>query len=527
MQPLARVGAYLFLCFLSLILNVDRAFGQTNDQRYYDIGNPTVTDIYLDPTNGNDGNDGSSRTAALKTLKVAWDKIPADTQLTNGYRINILPGIVPCPSNCNNYLAQKYGTAQFPIIITAADGRGTATIQGGLNVFKVNYLYLMDLNIEAGNGVGTFSNDVLHFEQVYNLLMRGLKVTGLNPAEFQEVIKANQCQNVYLEDSEVSGCGSTGVDFFAVQWGHIVNNRIHNAGTYGMYLKGGSGYFRVEANEIYNTQFGFGAGEGSNISYLVPPYFHYEVYDVKFVNNVMHDIPGTGIAVSGGYNILLAYNTLYKVAYSQAPTYGILTLDYGIRVCNDATGVTCKQMTDQGAWGSSTAQDPSVSYDIPNRNVFIYNNIIYNPAPLQTTYGDFVIYGPKPRPAGFVNLPDTLATDQNLQIKGNVIWNGPGNQQLGIELPDRGCQATNPTCNAAQLQTDNTINVVEPKLLNPDNGDFHLSPDANLANAKTFAIPDFTWDEPVVAGNLSNAIMEDRDWKARAQANPQGAYTLP
>jgi parallel beta helix pectate lyase-like protein len=524
MQQLARVGAYLSLCLFFSVLYVDRVFGQAMDQRYYDMGNPTVTEIYLDPVSGNDGNDGSSRTTGLKTLKAAWAKIPSSAQLTSGYRIKILPGVVSCPGYCNNYLAQKNGTSNFPIIMIAADGRGTATIQGGLNVFSVNYLYLLDLNIEAGNGVGAFSNNVLHFEKVNNLLMRGLKVTGLNPGEFQEVVKANQCQNIYLEDSDISGCGSTGVDFFAVQRGHIVNNRIHHAGTYGMYLKGGSGYFRIEANEIYDAAFGFGAGEGSNISYLVPPYFHYEVYDIKFVNNVIHDIPGPGIVVSGGYNILFAYNTFYKVAYSQAPTYGMLTLGYGIRICNDPTGASCKQMTDQGAWGASTPQDSSISYVIPNRNVFIYNNVFYNPAPLQTTYGHFVIYAPKAKPAPFLNMPDNLSTDQNLQIKGNVIWNGPGNQQLGIELGDRGCQASNPTCNATQLQADNTINTVEPRLSNPEAGDFHLAQDCN---AKSFAIPDFTWDEPVAAGNLSNSVREDRDWHARTQDKPQGAYNLP
>jgi hypothetical protein len=503
MQQLARVGAYLALCLFLSINLVDRVFGQANDQRNYDIGNPTVVEIYLDPANGNDANDGSSRTAGVKTLKAAWEKIPSDTQLSTGYRVNILPGVVSCPSYCNNYLALKRGTSQFPIIMTAADGRGTATIQGGLNVYKMSYLYLMDLNIEAGAGVGTFANNVLHFEQVDHLLMRGLKVTGLNPGEFQEVVKANQCQDIYLEDSDISGCGSTGVDFFAVQRGHIVKNRIHKAGTWGMYLKGGSAYFRIEANEIYDSQFGFGAGEGSNLSYLVPPYFHYEVYDIKFVNNVIHDIPGTGIAVAGGYNVLLAHNTLYKVAHSQAPTYGILTLTYGIRICNDTTGGTCKQMTDHGAWGASVPQDASVSYVIPNRNVYIYNNIIYNPAPLQTTYGHLVVYGPKAKPPAFLNMPETLSTDQNLQIKGNLIWNGPADQQLGVELPDRGCQLSNPTCNAGQLQADNRLNTIEPKLVNPENGDFHLAQD--LANP-ALAIPDFSWDEPIPAGNVSNVV---------------------
>jgi hypothetical protein len=529
MQQLARIGAYLSLCFfLSVNLYVDRVFGQAKDQRYYDIGNPTVVEIYLDPVNGNDANDGSSRASAFKTLKAAWGVIPSNTQLSSGYRINILPGVISCPGYCNNYLAQKYGTYQFPIILRAADGRGTVTIQGGLNVYGVNYLYLIDLNIVAGGGVGASSNNVIHLERVYHLLMRGLTVTGLNREEFQEVIKANQCQVIYLEDSDISGSRQTAVDFFAVQWGHIVNNRIHNAGTWGMYLKGGSGYFRIEANEIYDSMFGFGAGEGSNLSYLEPPYLHYEVYDIKFVNNVVHDVPGTGIAVMGGYNVLLAYNTLYKVAYNQGPTYGVLTLGHGIRVCNDPNG-SCKKMTDLGAWGASVPQDPSISYVIPNRNVYIYNNVIYNPAPLQTTYGHFVIYGPKAKPPAFLNMPDTLSTDQNLQIRGNVIWNGPSDQQLGIELADRGCQSSNPTCNAAQLQAENTINVIEPKLADPANGDFHLAPDSNLVNAKSFAIPDFSWDDapPVNAGVLGNSIGNDRENRSRGQVIAPGAYTVP
>jgi hypothetical protein len=43
------------------------------------------------------------------------------------------------------------------------------------------------------------------------------------------------------------------------------------------------------------------------------PWLHYEAYDIKVYNNVFHDIRGAGLSVSGGYNILMAYNTLYRV----------------------------------------------------------------------------------------------------------------------------------------------------------------------------------------------------------------------
>ena len=39
----------------------------------------------------------------------------------------------------------------------------------------------------------------------------------------------------------------------AVQYGHIFRNNIHNTADWCMYLKGGSSYFRVKGNELYNT----------------------------------------------------------------------------------------------------------------------------------------------------------------------------------------------------------------------------------------------------------------------------------
>ncbi|MCI0338856.1 MAG: right-handed parallel beta-helix repeat-containing protein, partial [Acidobacteria bacterium] len=529
MQHWARLGAFVSLCFFILaFLFVNQSYAQTDDPRYYDIGNPTVVDIFLDPVNGNDANDGSSRASALKTLQAAWYLIPYDTVLSTGYRINILPGVLPCASYCSNWFAQRYGTYQFPIIIRAADGRGTVTIQGGLNFYSVNFLYLIDLNIVAGNGVGAFSNNVIHFDRVYHLLMRGLTLTGLNPVEFQEVVKANQCQVIYLEDSDISGARSSVVDFFAVQWGHIVNNRIHDSGSWGMYLKGGSAYFRIEGNEIYNCLLGFSAGEGSTLSYLEPPFLHYEVYDIKFINNVLHDLPGTALMVAGGYNVLLAHNTLYRIGYASPRSYGLFTVSHGGRVCYDTDG-SCKRLTDQGAWGPSQLEDAFSSYVIPNRNVFIYNNVFYNPAPYRTADLHMVVYGAAIKPATFQNLPDYLPTDENLQIRGNVIWNGPSNTLLGIEYDVMGCKPSNPTCNADQLRADNTINVVEPQFRDPANEDFHLLPDSNLAKAVSLAIPDFGWaDAPSVPlGNLSNSVGRDRDNSTRAQINPPGAYTIP
>ncbi len=525
-------GAPVFL-FLALSLSIHNSKAQISDPRYYNIGNPVLADIWLDPVSGDDNNDGASRSTALRTLTAAWRRIPYQTTLTtNGYRINILPGALPCERNCSNYYESRWGTYEFPIVIRAVDGRGTVTIQGGLNIYDVKYLYLIDLNFAAGGAYGAFGNNVLHLHRVDHALMRGLVIQGQNRSETQEVLKANQCRHLYLEDSSLSEASNAVVDYVSTQYGHIVGNRIYDAGNYGIVLKSGSAYFRIEANEIYNSLFGLLAGEGTNTLFMEPPWLHYEAYDIKFINNVVHDTPGAGMNVFGGYNILLANNTLYRTAYNEDPkrAYGFVTLAHGIRVCEGAQE-SCRQMTDTGAWGPNLPGYENYGQVIPNKNVYIYNNIFYNPAPYRTYYGHFVVYNTAKRPASFQNMPDDLPADENLQIRGNLIWNGPANHPLGVEDPSWGCQPSNPTCNPDQLRSENTINTVEPQFVGASSFDFHPDPAGNLADVKTYPIPDFSWGDvyfrpDVPQGNLINNIDRDRDNVSRASIILPGAYTM-
>ena len=535
MQRVVLIVAFVSLCSLySYFSSIQQTQAQTADPRYYDIGSPTLVDLWLDPVNGNDNNDGSTREQALRTLTAAWNRIPANTPLTtNGYQINILPGSLPCAGACSNYFAQRLGTYQFPVIIRAAEGRNTVTIQGGLNLYGVQYLYLIDLNLIAGGDLGSFSNNVLHLERADHVLMRGLVIHPQSRDGFQEALKANQCQYLYLEDSDVSTATNAAVDYVAVQYGHVVGNQIHDAGNWAIYLKGGSAYFRVEANEIYDSWFGFAAGEGVDIQFMQSPWLHYEAYDIKFINNVLHDLPGTGLDVSGGYNILLANNTLYRTAYNNQSgrSYGLITMSHGLRACN-GTQEACQAVTDQGTWGPNLPGYENNGQAIPNRNVYIYNNVFYNPAPYQTYYGHFVIYSAAVRPDSFQNLPDSLPTEQNLQIRGNLIWNGPADHPLGIEGPNWGCQPSNPTCNPDQLRADNTINTVEPQFYDPDGRDFRLKSVPGLTDVRNYPVPDFNWDDAptrpaVPPGNLSNIVDHDRSNFLRTTANAPGAYTIP
>ena len=77
--------------------------------------------------------------------------------------------------------------------------------------------------------------------------------------------------------------------------------------------QGGSAYLLVDRNVIHDCgTTGFGAGQSTGLQYMVPPWTHYEAYDIKFTNNVLHDVDGAAFGVWGGFNILMAHNTAYR-----------------------------------------------------------------------------------------------------------------------------------------------------------------------------------------------------------------------
>ena len=513
---------------------------------YYDIGSPVLKELYLSPS-GSDENDGLSPSSPLRTMTAAWGKIPAGTLTQTGYRLNLLPGTYPCEpgpesENCQNYFTSRRGTYQYPVILRGANGPGTAVIRGGLDIGNCSYLYLVDLDLIGGTPLPTNAsgNNLLHFAGCDHILLRGLRVEGPNCDNdacnnLQEVLKVNQSQYFYVENCSISGAWHTVVDYMVVQYGHFLDNRLKTGGQWGMYTKGGTSYLLVAGNEFSNTLLGFGAGQSANLAMMVPPWLHYEVYDIKFVNNILHDLPGSGMAVSGGYNILLAYNTLYRVGYSPENGYTLAQFVPGERNCTPTDELpnpvpTCGSYLDEGGWGPNfqTESLPGIS----NRNIYVYNNIFYNPAPLQTMYTHLGVNGPLQLPGGFINAPNPALSDDDLSFRGNVIWNGPS---AGLPIfgssdgGDSGCQGSNPTCNEAQFIADNAVNTLEPQMVDPAAGDFHPKAGGNLFTAPVYQIPDFTWaDAPtrpaVPQGDTSNAVPYDRAGSTRTSPGPPGAY---
>jgi hypothetical protein len=484
----------------------------------YDIGSPSLTDIWVDPAGGSDGNSGNSRSQPLKTMRAAWEKIPSGATLVgNGYRLQLLPGTYPAydqrDASVPGQLSDRFGSFACPVVIQSADGINKAMLPG-LEVFNCRYIYFIDLNTRGASSGG----DGFHISSCDHVLIRNCDING--NGQTQEVLKGNQCRHVYVEDSHIHGpTDNVGLDFVAVQYGHICRNRIHDVSDWGMYLKGGSAYFRIEANELFNAgNGGFTAGQGSGFEYMVNPWLHYEAYDIKFVNNVVHDTDGAGMGVNGGYNILLAYNTLYRVGRNSHA----VEIVFGGRGCGGEAShlAAAKANHDAGGWGRAVAEESQ--YYIPNRNVFIYDNIICNPPPYQSQWNHFASRADATPPPGS-NAPNPCRGDANLQIKGNFIWNGPADLPLGIGASGEA------RLDPAAVRAQNAINQSQPQLADPAAGDFRPLSGGNVFAAAAFPIPDFSWgDAParpaVPAGTLSNSVPVNRAGENRDQPGHPGAY---
>lgn len=479
----------------------------------YDTGNPSLRDIWVDPVSGNDANNGATPATALRTLAAAWNSLPMNVTLTQGVRINLQPGTY-AENTIPIYWESRHGTFTAPIWIRGnGSTRAQVVLQGGLNIYDTYYIYFENLS-------AIVNGDVFHCELCDHTLLRNVVFNGGGSA--QETVKANQSQYVYIENSDISGAWDNAIDFVAVQYGHIVGNQIHNAADWCAYAKGGSAYLRVEANVIYNCGTGgFTVGQGTGFQWMTPPWIQYEAYDIKVVNNIIHDTEGAGLGVNGGYNILLAYNTLYRVGSRSH----VIEVVFGGRSCDGQPGdpgrERCQQYLDQGGWGTTVVDDGTNAINIPDKNVFIYNNIVYNPPGFQSAWQHFAIYDARTNPSSS-NIP-YATTDTNLQIRGNVIWNGSASMPLGIEGHSDACIASDPTCNETQLRADNAINTVQPSFVNAAGGDFHIAGNW-LAGVTLFAIPNYIWDLGVPPGTNSNAVPTDMNGVNRAGQDAPGAY---
>jgi hypothetical protein len=218
-----RIGISALVVLIIMIWCLRDSTRASTDERFYDIGTPTLQTIWVDPIGGLDTNTGNSRATALRSVSAAWNRIPSGTTLSTGYRIALVPGTYDT-TLLPNYWEDKQGTFAAPILLTAADGAGTVTLTRDLNIANVSYFYLVDLAIIPSGG-----GDVVHCERCDHFLIRNSILTGGASRGAHETLKVNQSQYVYLESNDISGSSENAIDYVAVQYGHIHGNRIHNA----------------------------------------------------------------------------------------------------------------------------------------------------------------------------------------------------------------------------------------------------------------------------------------------------------
>jgi hypothetical protein len=545
MKPFNSFLIITTLLTITILFFPVKAGAQQLNPKYYDMGSPILMDIWVDPVNGNDANSGIDRSHALLTLSAAWGILPGNTS-TTGYRIKLAAGdYVYRDAGTNNivglYLDERHGTFNCPIIIESADGPLAAHLISSLDFRDVSYIYLIGLDFRTDVSSEGGGNTV-HFADGEYILINKCKIDGFDgiTRKSQETLKVNQVKYIYVEDCDISGAFWFSLDYVGVQYGHIQGCRIHDASVDCLLLKGGTAQIRVEDNIIYNAErFGFSAGQGAGFDFMVVPWLHYEAYDLKFFNNVVYNTYYAGIAVLGGYNINISYNTFYRVGIDNTGDRTLMTFNLGQRGCDGAENDTCNTHHLLGGWSPGPWNNPAVPYGtesdcIPNKNVFVYNNIFYNPGADSTVGPQIEIRAPydgTDQSATFLtagNIPNPALSDDNVQIKGNIIWNGSVNKWLGID-ENTGGQDSNPTCNRAQLMSDNTINTIEPQFVNASAYNFHPASGGNIFTSATFALPAFTGtDRPamplVPLGNLINSIIRDYDGNVRSASGPPGAF---
>jgi hypothetical protein len=541
-----RNANILFYCFFGILFLANTVNSQLMNPRYYDVGNPVLKDIWVDPINGNDNNSGETRSLAVKTIQAAWNLLPSINTST-GYKIKLVQGEYAYRDQSTGniiglYLDEKHGTFSFPIVFESADGTGKSKILSPFDFRDISYIYLQGLDFETDRNSDGGGNTI-HFADGDHILIKNCTLNGFDGIERkpQETLKVNQVSNIFVEDSDISGAFWFSLDYMAVRYGHIQGCKIHDASMDCLLLKGGTTQIRVESNIVYNAErFGLSAGQGSGFDFLVPPWIHYDAYDLKFINNIIHNTNYAGIAVLGAYNILAAYNTFYKIGIDKNIDASLISCGLAQRGCNDPEmSDSCNAHHALGGWSPGLWSAPSLPYGeeadcIPNKNIYIYNNIFYNPFPDSTLGGHLEIRAPydaSERSSSFLvssNISAPALSDNNLQIKGNIIWNGFKDKYLGIG-DETGCRDTNKTCNTTLILANNTINKIEPGFRNPSILDFRILSGSNLINSQTYSAPPFPGNDTPIQmvipiGNLNNTVTRDFNGNARTGISPPGAF---
>jgi Right handed beta helix region len=434
--------------------------------------------VWVNPASGDDDAAGT-QAAPLRTVAQAWERIPQGVPLSRPHWIQLEPGTYP-EGNTPGYWEQRYGTADAPVVLNAARGAHTAALAGDINAYDVRHLTIAGVDIDR-------TGDAFHCEQCSYVQLRRMRLAGHGGAH--ETIKVNQSDHIVIADSDVSGAYENAIDYVAVQYSEISGNRIHAADDWCAYAKGGSAYVTVVGNEIFDCGTGgFTAGQGTGFEYMVAPWLQYEAYGVTLTDNVIHDTDGAGLGVNGGYDIVYAFNTLFRVG-TRSHTVEFV---HGGRGCDGDTA-RCRQHHDQGGWGGVAV----AGQWIPSKHVAFVDNIVFNPPGVASRWAHLAVAGPAAAPDGS-NVPNPSLADADLVMRGNVFRDGDASMDSGL-------------ADAAAFLAQNWVNSLTPDLVDPAGGDFRPLPGGTIAALPAVAVPAQSWsDSSGVPAMVDRVIPTDR-----------------
>jgi len=263
--------------------------------------------IYVNPNGGNDGNDGTSQSTAIKSLQNAFRRVQAGqtVYLMNGeYRETASVGSL-------HYFLKNSGSASNWIRVTNAPGHSPVIVatSGTALLIEANYIEVSGLTIRgegfsASNswGVGV-SIGRSHHVRILNSRISGMATSGISVNESSNVHLIN---NTVYENAYWSDVNGSGISFY--------HQRSHGHGAdYGQYhdVVIGNRVFRNENKvpskhqnyQIITDGNGIIIDSNRNTGYggrtLV-------------ANNLIYDNGGRGVITWDSNHVDIMFNTTYR-----------------------------------------------------------------------------------------------------------------------------------------------------------------------------------------------------------------------
>ncbi len=270
-------------------------------------------EIYVAP-NGDDSNDGSRPTSALKTADAALRRIAA------GVRLNFAAGTYACPTS---WISGVMGDISAPASIRAIDGPRTAKFDCGgsakefiLNnvrgfIFEgveISNTSLYGIQVMSGSGPWTpgeiSGNIVVRDSYIHN--------TGLAN------MKSSQAEHFWIINNELAyaNTGRQNLEFVAVDDVVIAGNEAHNSGMFDE-IKGGAQGGTIYRNFIHDSLGGIiVGGDNTGTVYLVHKNANYEaenlaVWDNVIANPSSTDVNNEAFRVIGCHNCEIDHNSFW------------------------------------------------------------------------------------------------------------------------------------------------------------------------------------------------------------------------